>query len=41
MKEKKVHNAVWNVIHVHYGDIRKPEIMQQIMDLLKARDEYR
>ncbi|HWL43221.1 MAG TPA: HsdR family type I site-specific deoxyribonuclease [Ilumatobacter sp.] len=41
MKERKVRNAVWNVIHVNYDDLQKEEIIQQLMDLLKARDEYR
>jgi type I restriction enzyme R subunit len=41
MKEKKVRNAVWKVIRVHYDDLKKDEIIEELMDLLRARNEYR
>lgn len=40
LKEKKVRNAVWNVIRVHYDDLQKDEVIEQLMDLLRARHEY-
>lgn len=41
MKERKVRNAVWDVIHVNYDDLRRDEVIEQLMELLRARDEYR
>lgn len=41
MKEKKVRNAVWKVIRIHYDDLKKDEVIEELMDLLRARNEYR
>ena len=44
MKERKVRNAVWEVIRVRYEDLeddsKRSEVIDQLMDLLRARREY-
>ncbi len=41
MKERLIRRSLIPLIRIHYDDLTRKETLDQLMELLKARREYR